>query len=359
MKAGKIDVEELVRGDVRKLSPYVCARDLYKEAEVFMDANENAFGSTASLEGVDLTRYPDSDLNPLRDKLAEFVGGNEGITRRNIVVGNGSDEIIDLLVRTFAEKGENIVQAVPGYSMLNVCAGISGVQVREVNCDANLQPKAEEILEKVDAKTKMVALVSPNSPVGNIIEWQRIQKLLDESGVIVYVDEAYGEFARATLAPKVLEYENLVVSKTLSKAWGLAALRVGYAIGDERIIGNIRKIKPPYNVGSVSNKLALEALSRKGKMEEYVSQMEEEKKLLESALCAMGLEVFETVANFSVFRLPKQFDSKLVQKRIAAKGIIVRDRSALPFMENCIRITVGTRDENKRCLAALKEAMEK
>src|SRR3989344_2722677 len=344
------------RETVRQLSPYVCARDLYKKAEIFMDANENAFGSTAQFEGVELNRYPDSDLLELRGKLAEYVEG--GLTFENIVVGNGSDEIIDLAIRTFAEKGDNIITVEPGYSMFNVCAEISGVEVRGVLVEDDFQPNVEKVLARIDENTKMIVIVSPNSPLGNVVEQKRIEKIAEKANCIVFVDEAYGEFAGKTLAPLVLEYDNLIVSKTLSKAWGLAGLRVGYAVASKEIIENIRKIKAPYNVGAIPNYLALKALEERTQMEEWVKEMKREKAGLEMQLRQLGLKVFPTESNFSVFRLPSQFDSKEIQGRIAEKGIVVRDRSALPLMENCIRITVGTKEENEKFIEALKEVMQ-
>ena len=344
------------RETVRQLSPYVCARDLYKKAEMFMDANENAFGSTAQFDGVELNRYPDSDLLELRGKLAEYLEG--GLTLQNIVVGNGSDEIIDLAIRTFAEKGDNIITVEPGYSMFNVCAEISGVEVRGVLVEDDFQPNVEKVLARIDENTKMIVIVSPNSPLGNVVEQKRIEKIAEKANCIVFVDEAYGEFAGKTLAPLVLEYDNLIVSKTLSKAWGLAGLRVGYAVASKEIIENIRKIKAPYNVGAIPNYLALKALEERTQMEEWVKEMKREKAGLEMQLRQLGLKVFPTESNFSVFRLPSQFDSKEIQGRIAEKGIVVRDRSALPLMENCIRITVGTKEENEKFIEALKEVMQ-
>ncbi len=349
-------IEKLVRQDVRKLEPYVCARHLYKKADIFMDANENAFGSTAQFDGMELNRYPDSDLLELRGKLADYAGG--GVSLGNIVVGNGSDEIIDLAIRTFAEKGENIITIEPGYSMFNVCAEISGVDVRGVLVERDFQPNVEEVLKKIDRGTRMIVIVSPNSPLGNVIEEKRIRELIENSNCIVFVDEAYGEFAGKTLAPLVLEYENLIVSKTLSKAWGLAGLRVGYAVASKEIIENLRKIKPPYNVSAISNYLAIRALKNRDRMENWIVEMKQEKVRLENQLKSFGLEVLPTVTNFSVFRVPNNMNSKDVQKNIAGKGIVVRDRSSIPMMENCIRATVGTKKENARFISALREVMK-
>jgi histidinol-phosphate aminotransferase len=344
------------RETVRQLSPYVCARDLYKKAEIFMDANENAFGSTAQFEGVELNRYSDSDLLELRGKLAEYVGSN--ITIENVLVGNGSDEIIDLAIRTFAEKGDNIITVEPSYSMFNVCAEISGVDVKGVLVEQDFQPNVEKVLAKVDENTKMIVIVSPNSPLGNVVEQKKIEEIVEKANCIVFIDEAYGEFAGYTLAPLVSKYDNLIVSKTLSKAWGLAGLRVGYAVAGKEIIENIRKIKAPYNVGAIPNYLALKALENRTQMEKWVKEMKQEKDLLEKQLRILGLEVFQTVTNFSVFRLPKEYDSNQVQKEIAEKGIVVRDRSSLPLMENCIRVTVGTKRENEKLVQALREVMQ-
>ncbi|MFH1199522.1 MAG: histidinol-phosphate transaminase [Candidatus Micrarchaeota archaeon] len=348
--------KSFVREGVRQLAPYVCARDLYKEAEIFMDANENAFGSTAEFKGVPLNRYPDSDAIALRKALAEYLG--ETLSPDNVLVGNGSDEIIDLCIRACAERGDNIVCVEPGYSMFDVCASVEGVNVKRVRVEANLQPDVAKVLAAVDGRTRMIVVVSPNSPLGNVVDESRIREIARQAPCTVFVDEAYGEFAERTLAALVLEYPNLVVSKTLSKAWGLAGIRVGYVAADASFINGIRRIKPPYNVNAISMSVALEALKNKEKMVQYLRLMREEKGVLEAKLRNRGLEVFDTKTNFTVFRLPIKWKSKEIQRSIAAKGIIVRDRSSIPLMDNCIRITIGTSEENRRLLAELDEVLD-
>jgi histidinol-phosphate aminotransferase len=332
----------------------VCARDLYKEADVFLDANENAFGSAIELADASLNRYPDSDCTALRKAIADYCGTDA----ENVIAGNGSDEVISMAVATFAGEGDNIVTVQPDYAMYGVSARIAGASERQVLLAEEFALEVPAILQAVDARTKIIFLSSPNAGSGAPIEENAVRQLLCEFDGLVFVDEAYYEFCGKTLAPLVSEYDNLLVSRTLSKAWGLAGLRVGYGIAPKPVIAAMRKVKPPYNIGTLNAQIATAAiLTGRQRMEQNVRQTLEEKERLSARLACLGLEVLPGVANFIVARFPSRLSSKKVQAVLAQGRIVVRDRSSLPLLENCIRFTVGTPAENNAMLAALEKIM--
>lgn len=352
------NIEKLARKEIAQLKPYTSARDLYRKAEAFMDANENSFGgSVGPVEDIQLNRYPDPDQNGLRDELAKYAG----VKRENVLVGNGSDEIIDLCVRSFVDRGENIIELEPGYSMYGVCAKAEGGEAREVMLDWDFQPDLDAIAAASDDKTKIVFVVSPNSPVGVPVEKARIEKLAQQSQAIVFVDEAYIEFGGESCADLVEKYENLVVSRTFSKAWGLAGLRVGYMIANERMIALIRRLKQPYNVNTLSAALAIRAL-RGGiaRMEGNLAKMRKEREWLAEKLMGLDFEVFPSVCNFLLARPPLGAKTAgEMQKEIASKGLIIRDRSGLPMIPNTFRITIGTPEQNQKLLGCIEALIKK
>jgi len=254
-------IGKLARSEVKGLRPYTCARDLYKKADAFLDANENSFGSCiGSVAGVELNRYPDSDQLTLRREIARYAG----VRKENVLVGNGSDEIIDLCIRAFVGAGDSIISLEPGYSMYSVCAQAQGAKARQVLLDRNFQPDAGAVLAASDSRTKIIFLVSPNSPVGVPVKIARIEELAKKSGAILFVDEAYIEFGGRSAVSLIKKFDNLIISRTFSKAWGLAGLRAGYAISNGRIISLLRNLKAPYNVNSLYAALVDKAL-RTGK----------------------------------------------------------------------------------------------
>ncbi len=342
------------RSAIETLLPYVCARDLYKEADVFLDANENAFGSAVSIGDAIINRYPDSDCTALRSAIAGYCGADA----RKVIAGNGSDEVISMAVMAFVDAGDNIVTVQPDYSMYGVCGRIAGASERQVPLTQDFGLDVPEILEATDGRTKIIFISSPNAGSGAAIEEDAIRQLLKEFDGLVFVDEAYYEFCGKTLVSSICEYDNLLVSRTLSKAWGLAGLRVGYAISSQPVIAAMRKVKPPYSIGTLNQGLATRAiLTGRGKMGDDVKRILAEKERLAEGLAGFGLEILPGVANFVVARFPAPYDSKKVQSSLAQKRIIVRDRSSLPLLENCIRFTVGTPAENDAMLAALAEVL--
>ncbi|MFH1200449.1 MAG: histidinol-phosphate transaminase [Candidatus Micrarchaeota archaeon] len=346
---------DLIRKEVRELEPYSADRYVYPSVETFLDFNENAFGSPVEFEGQPVNRYPIQQVSDLKSALAKYVG--KGIKPENMLLGNGSDEIIDVTVRAVAGTGDNVVIVEPGYSLFEVCVRGAGAEVRAAVSDEQFQPDVEKILGLVDGNTKMIVVVSPSSGSGMPINVGRIRELVERSGCLVFVDEAYVEFGGETVAPLVLEYENLVVSRTLSKAWGLAGLRIGYLVASQEIAAAIDKIRMPENMNSVSTLLALKALENMEKMLEMMEQMRCERLFLKKGLESKGLAVFDSVANFLVFRLPPGLNASSAQKKILASGVLVRNRSSLPLLKNCLRATVGTREENERFLDALDEVL--
>jgi len=348
---GKVD--KLVRKAVAQLAPYTCARDLYKEADAFLDANENSFGaSVGPVEEILLNRYPDSDQNALRREIAGYAGVRIG----NILVGNGSDEIIDLCIRAFVDAGDNIISLEPGYSMYGVSCKAQGAYAQEVLLDSDFQPDLEAIAGASNKRTKLVFLVSPNSPVGVPVEKERIVGLLEQADAMVFVDEAYIEFGGESCADLAGKYENLIVSRTFSKAWGLAGIRVGYAISSEKTISILRRLKPPYNVNVLSGALAARALKTGiPKMEENLAKMRTEREWLRARLEGLGFFVYPSVCNFLLARPPLgAATATMMQKEIAGRGLIVRDRSGMPSIPNTFRITVGTPDQNRKLIALIE-----
>ncbi len=382
-KAGKIDkIGKLVRKEIGELEPYTCARDLYKEADAFLDANENSFGACISpVEGVRLNSYPDSDQNRLRDAIASYAGverdekiGKQffqtcklprccetfNLQAENILVGNGSDEIIDLCVRTFVGAGENIISVEPGYSMYGVCARAQGANVKVSLLGKDFQPDVKAILAQADAKTKMIFIVSPNSPVGAPVKIAKIEELARRANAVVFVDEAYVEFGGQSAAGLVEKYDNLIISRTFSKAWGLAGLRVGYAISNRKVISIIRRLKAPYNLNSLSSALALKALkSGREKMLANCRKIRIEREKLRQALEGLGFSVYPSVCNFLLAKPPLgAMTASRMQKEIAKSWIIVRDRSGMPTLQNTFRITIGMPGQNAKLLAQIRKLLK-
>lgn len=345
-------ITSLVRSDLKNFKPYSSARSLYQKG-VFMDANENSLGSVIapSLDD-ELNRYPDPFSLDLREALGKFLG----ISEKNVFAGNGSDEAIDLLIRLFVERDEEIMVIEPTYGMYRVAAEVAGVAVKSCQLARNFQVDVDGVLAQVSPKTKLLFCCSPNNPTGTVIPEEDIEKLCLKFKGIVVVDEAYIEFASTpSLANKTLGFENLVVLQTFSKAWGLAGIRVGYAVAQEEIIDYLNKIKPPYNINKISSRLAIKALSRYPKMLEYRNAILREREKLNKDLVDLGFKVFPSEANFLLVSYP---NASAIAKRLAGEdGIIVRDFGSKPMLKDCIRISMGTPEQNQSLIAALKKIL--
>jgi len=342
------DLNQLVRPHIQKLVPYSSARDEFQgEASVYLDANENSIGSPLVKW---YNRYPDPHQDALRQKLSSI----KGVPAENIFIGNGSDECIDLLYRAFCEPGrDNIIINPPTYGMYEVSANIQGIEIRRANLLENFQLDLEKIESLIDANTKIIWICSPNNPTGNSIYFQDIETILNNFDGIVVVDEAYINFARQkSLITLLNEYPNLVVMQTLSKAWGLAGLRVGMAFASKEIIQIYFKIKPPYNISEPVQELAVKALDNVETVNAMIKELVAQREWLENELPNVSavIHVYPSDANFL---LVKVTDAASMYKHLIENKIVVRDRSKVVLCENAMRITVGTEKENKILIQAM------
>lgn len=334
-------IQSLIRPHLRNLTPYMCARNFFQKG-VLLDANENAFGDKT------FSRYPDPRSRRLRAALANY--GN--VKSENVFVGVGSDEIIDLLIRLFAAPEEKIIVLEPTYGMYAVSAQINNVKVQSCLLDENFQPDLRVIKQHMTPGTKMLFCASPNSPTGNIFNAEDLEKICAMFRGIVVIDEAYIEFSsQPSFAENLRRFPNLVILRTLSKAWGLAGIRVGYCLADRLIVEYLMRIKPPYNVNRISAALAEKALWRKEKLTQWRQEIILERIRLGHELKKLGAIVFPSETNFLLVKIPGA--AVLVQKLAENYGIIVRDFSTKPLLENCFRVTVGTPKENRAFIQTL------
>jgi histidinol-phosphate aminotransferase len=334
-------IELLIRPNIRDMKPYSSARDEFKGmASTWLDANENAFGSPLPTS---YHRYPD----PMQWKLKQKLSRIKGVPPEHIFLGNGSDEAIDLLYRAFCEPGvDNVILVPPTYGMYEVSARINHVAIKEVPLNAAFQLDLDGIAEAIDEHTKLVFLCSPNNPTGNALDRDDIETILHNFKGIVVIDEAYINYSqKRSFVQELTEYSHLVVLQTLSKAWGLAALRLGMAFSSLPIIEVMNKIKPPYNINQATQDLVLEGLERLDEVNAWTRQTVEERGRLTEALAAMPsvLHIYPSDANFI---LVKTVDANGIYKHLVEGGIVVRNRSQVQLCEGCLRITVGTPEEN-------------
>ena len=344
------NIQSILRENIKNLVPYSSARHEFKgKASVFLDANENAYGSPLDQ---DYNRYPD----PLQLELKEAISKIKGVPVQNTFLGNGSDEAIDLLIRAFCTPGQdNILIVPPTYGMYEVAANINDVEIKRVNLDENYQLNLEGIAEALDANTKIIFVCSPNNPTGNSIYREDIETLLANFNGIVVVDEAYINYSRQkSFIQELTEYGNLVVLQTLSKAWGLAGLRIGIAFASEEIIEVFNKIKPPYNINQSSQELALKGLQEIETINQWIRETISEREQLVANLLKLPFveNIYPSDANFI---LVKTDNALAVYNHLANQEIIVRDRSKVSLCEGCLRITIGTPNENQLLLDSLKK----
>lgn len=343
------NIDNILRKNIKELVPYSSARDEFKgEASVFLDANENSYGSPLNRN---YNRYPDPLQWKIKNRLAEI----KGVPAKNIFLGNGSDEAIDILFRAFCNPGvDNVITLPPTYGMYEVSANINDVEVRKVPLRPDYQLNMEAIAEAIDDHTRIIFICSPNNPTGNSIDRQDIETILANFNGLVVIDEAYINYSRQkTFIQELTEYSNLVILQTLSKAWGLAGLRVGMAFASEEIIEIFNKVKPPYNINEASQELALEALQNVDQINNWIKETvaEREKLIAELAQMPSVLKIYPSDANFI---LVKTSNPKGIYSHLVNLGIIVRDRSKVELCEGCLRITIGTPQENIDLLNALK-----
>jgi histidinol-phosphate aminotransferase len=344
-----MDINNLQRENIKNLRPYSTARDEYKgQASVFLDANENGYGSPLDQN---YNRYPDPLQLDLKDALSKI----KGVPIENTFLGNGSDEAIDLLFRAFCEPGkDNVIILPPTYGMYEVSANINNVEVRKVNLLPSFQLDLEKVAEAIDENTKLIFICSPNNPTGNSIVRTDIETVLANFNGLVIIDEAYINYAKQrTFIPELTEYPNLVILQTFSKAWGLAALRLGMAFAARPVIDILNKVKPPYNINQATQDLALKALENIGQVNEWIKVTVSERESLSQELAELPLvkKVYPSDANFILIEV---IDALKTYDALVEQGIIVRDRSKVTLCEGCLRITIGTTQENQILLEALK-----
>lgn len=339
-------LQQLVRANIWNLKPYSSARDEYKgvDASVFLDANENPYNAPYN-------RYPD----PLQRDLKEELAVIKQVLPSQIFLGNGSDEAIDLLFRIFCNpKEDNVVAIAPTYGMYKVCADINEVEYRSVLLDENFALNAEELLNATDEHTKMIFLCTPNNPSGNDLDRDEIIKVINGFQGIVVIDEAYSDFSKQKpFRLDLMKYENIVVLNTFSKAWGCAGIRLGMAFAGSEIIDLFNKVKYPYNINLLTQHQAFDALKRRYDVDKWVGVLMYERNQLAVSFKELPFcrKVYPTDANFFLVKVD---DADVIYKYLVSCGIIVRNRSRVELCGNCLRITVGTTQENNQLLSALR-----
>ncbi len=340
-----IDLKDIVRDNIWNLVPYSSARDEYtgKDA-ILMDANESPFNSP-------FNRYPDPGQNMLKEKISGLLG----ISSERLFIGNGSDEAIDLLIRVFCKPGsDRIIIMDPSYGMYKVCADINDVGVDLVALETDFSLNAVRILGSVRPSTKMIFLCSPNNPTSNLLDTKEVIKILDRFKGIVVVDEAYIDFAEGSGLISLLdEYSNLVILRTLSKAWAGASIRLGMAIAHPEVTGLMNRVKYPYNVNLLTQEKALELLDNVEQKDEWVSRILQEREWLVKKLDKLEVirKIHDSDANFLLVRVE---DPDALYEHLVKGGVIIRNRSRLTHCNGCLRITIGNREENKRLLELIK-----
>ena len=343
------DINNLVRENVKIMKPYSSARDEFEGFDtadmIFLDANENPFEN-----GVN--RYPDPQQMSVKAVLAK----QKNVKTNQILLGNGSDEVLDLLFRAFCEpKTDNVITLPPTYGMYGVLANINAVENREILLSKDFQPEIEKIIAAIDENTKMIFLCSPNNPTGNSFSDEGVAYLLQNFKGLVVIDEAYIDFSKKeSWSNELDEYPNLVITQTLSKAYGLAGIRLGICYASAEIISVLNKIKPPYNVNELTQKRALERLDKPEKIKSEIESIITQRSVLLKVLLDVDFveKIYPTEANFILVKVD---DANKRYGELIAKGIVIRNRTTQPLCENTLRLTVGTEQENMKLIEVLKQ----
>lgn len=343
------DINNLVRENIKKLKPYSSARSEFSgQASVYLDANENSFGSPLTKW---YNRYPD----PLQWEVKKKISEIKNVPAEQMLLGNGSDECIDLLIRVFCNpKGDYIITCPPTYGMYEVYANINDVDIKEIPLLPDYQLNLDALEEAIQPTTKLIFICSPNNPTGNSIEREDIEIVLNNFEGLVVIDEAYINYSRhRSFIAELNDYPNLVIMQTFSKAWGLAALRLGMTFASKEIIEVLNKIKPPYNVNQATQELALKALDNLEDVNAMIKETVQEREVLMKGLVELPMvqKVHPSDANFVLVKISNATE---VYNYLKEKGIIVRNRSNVLLCEDSLRITVGTPDQDQQLLEALK-----
>lgn len=345
----EFNAEKMLRANIKKMTAYSTARHEFNGvANIYLDANENAFGSPLQQN---YNRYPD----PLQSGLKEKLSVIKGVPVQNIFLGNGSDEAIDLLFRIFCEPGrDNVIILPPTYGMYEVCAEMNGVNIKKISLTKDFQLDLDNINDKIDPYTKLIFICSPNNPTGNSINSYDIEVLLNNFNGLVIIDEAYINYSRQkTFIYELSEYPNIVILQTLSKAWGLAGLRLGMAFASEKIISYFNKVKYPYNISTATQNLANEALDNLATINSWIDITVKQREWLKEELEKLPFikTVYPSDANFILVQLT---GARMLYSYLLSEMIIVRDRSKVILCNDCLRITVGTPNENRQLVDAIK-----
>ncbi|MFD1613855.1 histidinol-phosphate transaminase [Gelatiniphilus marinus] len=341
------NLNDIIRPTIKALKPYSSARDEFhgnSDAMVFLDANENPFEN-----GVN--RYPDPQQRKLKSILSEI----KGVSEKNILLGNGSDEVLDLVFRAFCEPNQdNIITLPPTYGMYSVLANVNAIEIKAVQLDGKFQPKIDAILKAQNKNTKLLFICSPNNPTANSFDSNNIEKLIDNFDGIVVIDEAYIDFSNEeSWIKKINEFPNLIVTQTLSKAYGMAGIRLGICFASEAIISVLNKIKPPYNVNELTQQKAIEQLAIPNLAKNQIETILKEREMLISQLQQISFvsKIYPTDANFVLVKVDNATNR---YNQLIDKGIVIRNRATQHGCENCLRFTVGTKNENEKLISALK-----
>ena len=345
------DIQNLVRDNVKRLKPYSTARDEFKDFYkdmTFLDANENPYENGAN-------RYPD----PQQKNVKEVLAQRKGLEVQNILLGNGSDEVLDLIFRAFCEpKIDNVITLPPTYGMYGVLADINNVENKEVLLTDDFQPNTDKIIAEFNENSKILFICSPNNPSGNSFNEEHINKLLNSFKGIVVIDEAYIDFSSSdSWLKKLDEYPNLIVTQTLSKAYGLAGIRLGICYASEEIIAILNKIKPPYNINDLTQQRALSRLLKFDEVQSEIASILAERDTLLKVLVDVSFisKIYPTDANFVLIKVD---DANKRYNQLLEKGIVIRNRTTQPLCKNTLRLTVGTSEENEKLIKALKNLVE-
>jgi len=344
----KFNINTLIRENIQQMKPYASARSEFSKVSTemtFLDANENPFETG-------LNRYPDPQQLTLKGVLAK----QKGVQIENILLGNGSDEVLDLIFRVFCEPNkDNVITLPPTFGIYDVLANTNAIENRKVTLDLDFQPNVEVILEKIDTNSKLLFICSPNNPTGNTIAAQKIEILLNSFKGLVVIDEAYIDFSsKESWLSRLEDFPNLIVTQTLSKAYGLAGIRLGSCYASKEIIAVLNKIKLPYNINELTQQRALERVL---KISEIVNEidviLDEKDKLLKELLKVNFIEkIYPSDTNFILVKVD---DANKKYQQLLEKGIVLRNRTTQKLLENCLRITVGTKKDNEKLIIALKE----
>ncbi|WP_254191040.1 histidinol-phosphate transaminase, partial [Clostridioides difficile] len=304
-------------------------------------------------QNIDLNLYPEDSYSDLKESIIDYINIS-GVSKKNLLVGNGSSEIIDLIIHTFVDKDEVILSFSPSFSMYSIYSQINGSKFIGVESDENLVIDIDNVIEKVkENNPKIVIVCNPNNPTGTILKRKDIKKLLDSTNSLVVLDEAYMDFGEESMLSDVFKYDNLIVLRTLSKAFGLAGIRTGYMLSNSSLINSVEKVRPPYNLNSLSDFIATRALRNKDVVKAYIKEVKEERKILYEEMIGMGIKAYKSQANFILF----YSEIENLSQKLIDRGVLIRKFGGK--LENYYRVTIGDKEENAMFIGAIRDILKK